>query len=1247
MAKAGNKFAARSAVVRSTGWRRLLVVAAGTLIGSPAIADTMYHLQVYCRDSQNAVVIFSHLVRDSYAGTSIKCAGWCGGKMVPITSVVGGLPTQVATAINAKLAEHEANAAAGRGRSLAECGGGRDAGTGSGVDEPCTVEGSIIDVQNQVLGERIDVAGTPFALYYRSDRTAGGRETSIGGWTLDVHHVYDLKAKTLLTGDGLRRAVTATAAPTSGELRSPAVDGTAIHVFDAAGVHLRTLNPLTESVRYQFIKDSSRRLTRIQDAYGNGTRIERDAKGNPTGIVSADGHRTLLMTSPDGLLASVTNPAGETTRLSYRKDGRLAELTDPKGQKHRFAYSTEGHLSKDENPAGARWELARTQSAHGFRVAMSSALARKSTFEVERGADGERRINTGPGGSAIQVKKDAKGNEKLTAADGTVSVFEFQPDARWGAAAPSLRNLSVTTPAGLSMVIVATPPKAGSTSAQAPAARSFAEALTINDRTYRRSFDPNKLESTVTTPAGRQIITGLDAQERVTRRVVPGSPVVNFAYDKRGRLIEVSQGTGPEARTVSVSYDEAGRVARIVDPLKRATQFEHDRAGRLTKQTFADGRSISYSYDANGNATSITPPGRPAHQFEHTGGDRLRRYVAPPVASGRAQTQYAYNNDEQLTRVTRPDSRTVDIEYDKAGRISALAHPHGKILYLFDSGTDQLSSVTATGGGTVSWEYDGFLPTKQAWSGAVKGAVTRGYDKDFRLSSIAINDRKPIAYRYDADGFLIQAGALALERDPRTAAVTSTSLGQVTTTHSYDSFGQIRRFAARFKDQEIFVVEYQRDAAGRITRKTETVEGRPVTFAYGYDMAGRVSEVRSDGTLVAKYEYDPNGNRVGYRSVEKEVKGTYDAQDRLEIYGGATYRYTTNGELAAREGANAAVFDYDALGNLRSVSVPEGSRIDYLIDGANRRIGRKVDGKLAQGLLYANRLRPAAELDGENRVVSTFVYGVKANVPEYIDKADGLYRIVTDHRGSARLVIHAETGAIAQTLEYDEFGDVMRDSNPGFQPFGFAGGLYDPQTRLTRFGARDYDAATGRWTAKDPVRFAGAETNLYAYSYNDPINFADANGLKGTGELFSEEGWRWSEGGDAKGKIGDFDYKGSGYAQSPGSDGSVSFGGVADFDGRIGPGTLNIDFTGGGIFGPNGTEGTFSGRAEYNIPLGLGVDVRGEAFTSGNFSGDGKWGGGASVGFGRNRAACRVGVGVTGDFSGNTRVRTTVEIPFF
>ncbi len=62
-------------------------------------------------------------------------------------------------------------------------------------------------------------------------------------------------------------------------------------------------------------------------------------------------------------------------------------------------------------------------------------------------------------------------------------------------------------------------------------------------------------------------------------------------------------------------------------------------------------------------------------------------------------------------------------------------------------------------------------------------------------------------------------------------------------------------------------------------------------------------------------------------------------------------------------------------------------------------------------------------------------------------------------------------------------------------PFGFAGGLYDSDTKLTRFGYRDYDAYTGKWTAKDPIDFAGGDTNLYGYVLGDPVNLVDPEGL--------------------------------------------------------------------------------------------------------------------------------------------------------
>src|SRR4051794_735537 len=104
------------------------------------------------------------------------------------------------------------------------------------------------------------------------------------------------------------------------------------------------------------------------------------------------------------------------------------------------------------------------------------------------------------------------------------------------------------------------------------------------------------------------------------------------------------------------------------------------------------------------------------------------------------------------------------------------------------------------------------------------------------------------------------------------------------------------------------------------------------------------------------------------------------------------------------------------------------------------------------------------------------------------------YRMFSDSLGSPRAVVDASSGVVAQEIDYDTFGTVTRDTNPGFQPFGYAGGLYDRDTGLVHFGARDYDPEVGRFTAKDPIGFDGGDPNVYVYGANDPVSFVDPSG---------------------------------------------------------------------------------------------------------------------------------------------------------
>jgi len=88
-------------------------------------------------------------------------------------------------------------------------------------------------------------------------------------------------------------------------------------------------------------------------------------------------------------------------------------------------------------------------------------------------------------------------------------------------------------------------------------------------------------------------------------------------------------------------------------------------------------------------------------------------------------------------------------------------------------------------------------------------------------------------------------------------------------------------------------------------------------------------------------------------------------------------------------GGGTTTYAYDALGNLRSVQRPSQPRIDYVIDGANRRVGKKVEGTPVKGFLYQEDRRVVAELDGSNSVVSRFLYGTRGNVPDCMLRWDG------------------------------------------------------------------------------------------------------------------------------------------------------------------------------------------------------------------------------------------------------------------
>jgi RHS repeat-associated protein len=898
-------------------------------------------------------------------------------------------------------------------------------------------------------------------------------------------------------GAAIRRVVPALPGAGNGDLTIPDEDGREAHVFSAAGQHLRTVDGTTGGTLRSFTYDAAGFLVAVIDGSGNTTTVERSGSA-PSALVGPYGQRTMLSVDGAGWLSSLQDPAGHAWTPSSTASGLLAGLADPLARSHAFGYDGLGRLVSDRGPGGAVTTLARTEAARGHTVTTSTALGRTRRYTVEALADGGvRRTVVDAAGTTRTWTTSPTGALFETAPDGTTTSVTSTPDPRWGLAAPVPSATVIRTPGGNLRTITATRAATLATPKDPFSATVLEETLTEAGDTWRATYQAATRIWSVTSPAGRVSTLALDALGRLVASTPSGLAATAFTYDGQGRLLQQSRGT----RTRSFGYGADGLLSSITDPASRTSSFTRDQAGQFTGETLPGGRVLGLVRDAAGNLTSVTPPGRTAHTIAWAPTD-LPASVTPPVVSGAGTltTAYAWDADRELTRVDLPDGDALVLSYadpaggitGTSGKLASTASGAGTALFAWDA-AGRLSSAAADGVSSTLG-YDGALVTSQTWTGAVAGTVTTGFDALHRpvvLTTAGVSS----AFTYDSDGLVTGAGALAITRDAVGGWPTSSSLGIVTTSESVSAFGELAASAASAGATALYGATYARDALGRITGLAETVQGVSRTVGYTYDPAGRLASVTVNGSLWATYGYDPQGNRISSTTGGSSVSATFDAQDRLLTAGSATSGWTPTGTLASTSGASGSTsFQHDAQGRLRSVLLPDGRRLDYLVDGLGRRVGKRVNGALVEAFLHDGD-RPVAWLDGASAVKAVMVYGPRGHAPEYLVMGAATYRIVADHLGSPRLVVDAATGAVAQRLDYDAFGQVLFDSNPGFQPFGFAGGLGDPDTGLVHFGARDYDPATGRWTSKDPLGFAAGDANLYAYAGNDPVNWLDPTGL--------------------------------------------------------------------------------------------------------------------------------------------------------
>ena len=886
----------------------------------------------------------------------------------------------------------------------------------------------------------------------------------------------------------------------------PSQSGRRAYIFDGTGRHKQTLDALNKKVIYNFEYDTKGRLTKITDILGKVTTIQRNTNGQPISITSPYGDKTTLLFNNDGYLQSVTNPANEKVTLTYHAKGLLATLQDAKGQIKQFTHDAKGYLQSDQDAKGASQTLTMTKafpatSPNGdVRVrtiaTFKTGEGYASTYQTEFLHSGDqRREDTEPGGVKTLTTLYKDGSSKTTYPNGTITTTTMSSDTRWFNVAPILSRVETKLPGGQTFVTTTTRSVTQATPGDILSVSKETEVVSYNGRNYTSVHDVTNKTYTETTPEGRKTITTLDAFHRPVHIQEPGVNAISYTYNTNGRITKIASGTGSALREVTFVYNSKNRLEKTTDQLGRNVLYSYDAVGRVLSKTYANNDKISYQYDKNGHRTSVTLANGKIHSYTYDAVGLVSQYTAPQVGTTATTTQYLYNKDKKLTQLTMPSGQKVQLTYDTAGRVSTVVTPRGTTSIQYDATSGQLKEFQGPGGEKLQYTYNGTLVTQSTWTGTVAGNVSYDYDNNFRITALKVNGSTIAQYTYDNDSLLTQTDKMSLTLDASSGRVNGSTLTNISSTRSYDSFGHLSQLQSSYQGTTLSQFKYTRDKLGRITQVEETIQGTQTTYSYTYDLRGRLSTIKKNGSLTNTYAYDKQSNRLSDTPAgQSAITGTYDAQDRLLTYGSNTYAYDANGSLLTKTtGAQSTQYKYDLQSQLLSITLPSNKKIEYILDASGRRVGKKVNGSQTKGWLYMDQLNPIAELDSSNNVVTTFVYATRGNVPSYMVKSGMTYRIISDHRGSVRLVVNASTGQVVQRMDYDEWGRVLQDTNPGFQPFGYAGGLYDSDTGLVRFGARDYDATIGRWLSKDPSGLDGG-LNLYEYAGSDPVNYIDVNG---------------------------------------------------------------------------------------------------------------------------------------------------------
>ena len=174
----------------------------------------------------------------------------------------------------------------------------------------------------------------------------------------------------------------------------------------------------------------------------------------------------------------------------------------------------------------------------------------------------------------------------------------------------------------------------------------------------------------------------------------------------------------------------------------------------------------------------------------------------------------------------------------------------------------------------------------------------------------------------------------------------------------------------------------------------------------------------------------------------------------------------------------------------------------YAADGTKLRVEHKIGSSTTRTTYCSNVIYE----DGTAKCLLTEEGYVSLDDREY-------HYYLKDHQGNNRVLVN-KNGGVEEINHYYPFGGVFA-SEENVQPYKYNGKELDAKKGLNwyDYGARQYDAALGRFTTTDPLAEKYYPTSPYVYCGGNPINRIDPTGADWYKD--SDGNYHWAErGGD-------------------------------------------------------------------------------------------------------------------------------------